>query len=63
MNLSHVIFLLYRTMTDGGKGIWEHSWRACVERIHNKKSQGNISETHVQSRSGTSYSSLDYYQV
>ncbi|XP_022875433.1 uncharacterized protein LOC111393895 isoform X1 [Olea europaea var. sylvestris] len=36
---------------DGGKGIWEHSWRACVERIHNKKSQGNISETPVQSRS------------
>ncbi|KAL2472057.1 protein SWOLLEN 1 [Abeliophyllum distichum] len=37
---------------DGGRSIWEPSWRACVDRIHSQKSQGNISETPVQSRSG-----------
>ncbi|KAK4434969.1 hypothetical protein Salat_0659900 [Sesamum alatum] len=37
---------------DGGRSIWEPSWRACVERLHGQKSQGNNTETPVPSRSG-----------
>ncbi|KAL8064538.1 hypothetical protein ABFX02_01G097200 [Erythranthe guttata] len=37
---------------DGGRSIWETSWRACVERLHGQKMQGNNSETPVPSRSG-----------
>ncbi|PIN20584.1 hypothetical protein CDL12_06727 [Handroanthus impetiginosus] len=37
---------------DGGRGVWEPSWRACVERLHGQKSHGNNSETPVPSRSG-----------
>ncbi|XP_011081268.1 uncharacterized protein LOC105164342 isoform X3 [Sesamum indicum] len=36
---------------DGGRSIWEPSWRACVERFHGQKSQGNNTETPVPSRS------------
>ncbi|XP_042050198.1 uncharacterized protein LOC121795689 isoform X8 [Salvia splendens] len=36
---------------DGGRSSWERSWRACVERFHGKKSQGNNTGTPVPSRS------------
>ncbi|XP_042054604.1 uncharacterized protein LOC121799344 isoform X1 [Salvia splendens] len=38
-------------MSDGGRSSWERSWRACVERFHGKKSQGNNTGTPVPSRS------------
>ncbi|KAL1548986.1 hypothetical protein AAHA92_17148 [Salvia divinorum] len=39
-------------MSDGGRSSWERSWRACVERFHGQKSQGNNTGTPVPSRSG-----------
>ncbi|KAA8521367.1 hypothetical protein F0562_012071 [Nyssa sinensis] len=39
--------------SDGGRSIWESAWRGCVDRIQGQKSHPNISETPVQSRSGT----------
>ncbi|XP_047948365.1 uncharacterized protein LOC125194276 isoform X3 [Salvia hispanica] len=36
---------------DGGRSSWERSWRACVERFHGQKSQGNNTGTPVPSRS------------
>ncbi|XP_057786980.1 uncharacterized protein LOC131004346 isoform X4 [Salvia miltiorrhiza] len=39
-------------MSDGGRNAWERSWRACVERLHAQKSQGNNTGTPVPSRSG-----------
>ncbi|XP_051114836.1 uncharacterized protein LOC127240296 isoform X2 [Andrographis paniculata] len=38
--------------TSGGRSIWEVSWRACVERLQNQKSQGTNSETPLPSRPG-----------
>ncbi|KAI3468962.1 hypothetical protein Pfo_025625 [Paulownia fortunei] len=37
---------------DGGRSVWEPSWRACVERLHGQKSKGNNTETPIPSRSG-----------
>ncbi|KAJ4712735.1 hypothetical protein OWV82_014922 [Melia azedarach] len=37
---------------DGGRSIWETSWRACTERLHGQKSVPNNAETPLQSRSG-----------
>ncbi|KAL3818221.1 hypothetical protein ACJIZ3_004126 [Penstemon smallii] len=39
--------------SDGGRSIWEPSWRACVERLHGQKKKGNNTETPIQSRSGS----------
>ncbi|KAI3453480.1 hypothetical protein Pfo_010143 [Paulownia fortunei] len=38
---------------DGDRSSWEPSWRACVETHHGHKSQGNNTETLLQSRSGS----------
>ncbi|KAK6157966.1 hypothetical protein DH2020_005280 [Rehmannia glutinosa] len=37
---------------DGGRSVWEPSWRSCVERLHGQKSLGNNIETPVHARSG-----------
>ncbi|XP_042050194.1 uncharacterized protein LOC121795689 isoform X4 [Salvia splendens] len=44
---------------DGGRSSWERSWRACVERFHGKKSQGNNTGTPVPSRSDVGAKSPD----
>ncbi|KAL3818220.1 hypothetical protein ACJIZ3_004125 [Penstemon smallii] len=36
---------------DGGRNVWEPSWRACVERLHGQKMQGNNTETPLHLRS------------
>ncbi|KAH6822305.1 hypothetical protein C2S53_020375, partial [Perilla frutescens var. hirtella] len=41
------------SMSDGGRNVWERSWRACVERLHGQKSHGNNTGTPVPSRSGS----------
>ncbi|KAL8539731.1 hypothetical protein ACS0TY_001371 [Phlomoides rotata] len=36
---------------DGGRSVWERSWRACVDKLHGQKSQGSNTGTPVPSRS------------
>ncbi|XP_065857856.1 uncharacterized protein [Euphorbia lathyris] len=37
---------------DGGRNIWENSWRSCIERLHGHKSHLLTPETPLQSRAG-----------
>lgn len=46
------ILIFFLLKKDGGKSIWERSWRVCVERLHGQKSQGNNTGTPVPSRTG-----------
>jgi len=39
---------------DGGRGLWENAWRACMERQHGQKSHPPNPETPLQPRSGIS---------
>ncbi|XP_021682092.2 uncharacterized protein LOC110666046 isoform X3 [Hevea brasiliensis] len=39
---------------DGGRSIWENTWRLCIERLHGQKSPLITPETPLQSRSGAS---------
>ncbi|KAK7406270.1 hypothetical protein VNO78_07893 [Psophocarpus tetragonolobus] len=48
--------------SDGGRSLWEHAWRACMERQHGQKSLPANPETPLQSRSVARTSDLPLKQ-
>lgn len=52
--------IFFSLKKDGGRSVWERSWRACVDKLLGQKSQGNNTGTPVPSRSGIYLPVLQY---